>query len=95
MTLNKCQVQAQYQYDMILHSVMPATEEAALANLQPVPGAIEYASGSPACFYKQHQIYSTKTGKMYTQWYRCNCLTVFTVMCVCVTFTRLSLLSKT
>ena len=64
------QLQARYQFDYALHSVMPAKAEVALANLQPIPGAISYADGSPACYYKLHTIHSTKTGKTYEQWYR-------------------------
>lgn len=65
------QAQAQYQFDYALHSVMPVREEIALANLQPIPGVVEYAQGSPACYYKLHTIHSTKTGQDYQQWYRC------------------------
>jgi hypothetical protein len=51
---------------------MPVKAEIALANLQPVPGAVEYVSGSPACYYKKITIHSTKDGKDRDQWFRCN-----------------------
>lgn len=56
---------------MVIHSVMPVPECVALANLQPVPGVIEYAPGCQACFYKKHSIRNYADGKNYDQWYRC------------------------
>ena len=47
--------QTPYYSDYVLHSVTPVENAAvALANLQPVPGSIEYAPGCTACFYRQH-----------------------------------------
>ena len=43
-----------YQSDYVLHSVTPVSKEVAVANLQPIPGSIEYATGCNACFYRKH-----------------------------------------
>jgi hypothetical protein len=64
------QMQTPYQYDMVLHSVMPVPEHIALANFKPVPGLIQYAQDCHNCFYKMHKIYSTTEKKFYDQWYR-------------------------
>ena len=60
-----CQVQAPYSNDCVLFSVVPVPEHIALANLQPVPGEIEYAPGCTSCFYKLHSIVSSQDGKAY------------------------------
>lgn len=65
------QVQSQYQYDMVVQSVMPVPECVAKANLQPVPGSIEYAPGCMACFYKKHNIRNFATGEDHPQYFRC------------------------
>lgn len=46
--------QCPYKSDYVLHSVTPVSKEVAVANLQPVPGVLEYAPGCPACFYRKH-----------------------------------------
>ncbi len=51
---------------------MTVSKEVALANLQPVPGSIEYAQGSPACYYKKLVLHSTADGKDHEQWFRIN-----------------------
>lgn len=48
-----------YQSDYILHSVSPVSMEVAAANLQPIPGSIEYATGCNACFYRKHVVPGT------------------------------------
>ena len=52
--------QCPYKSDYVLHSVTPVRKEVAVANLQPVPGVIEYAPGCPACFYRKHVFKSGK-----------------------------------
>lgn len=60
--------QTPYYSDYVIHSVLPVENEyAALANLQPIPGTVEYAPGCSACIYKQHEI-GTPTGKK--AWFR-------------------------
>lgn len=66
------QVQTGYNYDLCLHSVMPVSAEDAKANLQPVPGQIEYAPGCVARQYKLHTLLNTKSGKEYQQWFGYN-----------------------
>lgn len=48
-----------YQSDYVLHSVQVVSMEVAMANLQPVPGLVEYAPGCTACFYRQHVLPGT------------------------------------
>lgn len=52
--------QTPYKSDFVLHSVTPVSKAVAVANLQPVPGKIEYVPGCPACFYRRHVL---DTGK--------------------------------
>ena len=52
--------QTPYKSDFVLHSVTPVSKAVAVANLQPIPGQIEYAPGCPACFYRCHTL---DTGK--------------------------------
>jgi hypothetical protein len=60
--------QTPYYSDYIIHSVVKvACDDVALANLQPVPGTVEYAPGCSACIYKQHLDDSSATGK---SWFR-------------------------
>lgn len=51
---------------------MPVSAEDAKANLQPVPGQIEYAPGCVARQYKLHTLLNTKSGKEYQQWFGYN-----------------------
>lgn len=47
--------QTPYYSDYVIQSVQLVENAAiALADLQPVPGSIEYEQGCSACFYKQH-----------------------------------------
>ena len=48
--------QTPYKSDYVLHSITPVKKEVAMANLQPVPGLVEYAPGCNACFYRLHQL---------------------------------------
>lgn len=44
--------QTPYKSDFVLHSVTPVSKAVAVANLQPIPGKLEYAPGCTACFYR-------------------------------------------
>lgn len=64
------QIQTPYYYDYTLHSVQPAPECIAQAELKPVPGMLEYATGSQDCFYRLHKIYSPEEKKTVDLWCR-------------------------